>query len=114
MDKLKIDTEVLRESVRALDLVDSEFTDANNNSDALADAVGHNELADRVRNFAHNWDHRRKEMIEAIESLRKILTEGADTIEQTDQKLASNLTDPAPAPAPSPSPGPSPTPGAPR
>jgi uncharacterized protein YukE len=97
VDTFKVDTEQLRESAKALKLISSEFTDANDNSDALANAVGHAELADHVRNFAHNWDERRKEMLEVIEDLRKTMTDGAETVEEADAGLATSLTQP-PAP----------------
>ena len=104
MDKLKIDTQNLRDAASALKVIKTEFEDANDNSDTLADAVGHSHLAGKIRDFAHNWDMKRKGFVDDIGELEKNLTEGADAIDKTDQQLAAGLTSPSPSPAPVPTP----------
>jgi uncharacterized protein YukE len=96
VDKIKVDTTDLRDAAKDLDTVSGEFKDANDNSDALADAVGHADLATHIRDFSYNWMQNRADMLKTIDELRKKLTEGADTLEKTDSKLAAEL---APAPA---------------
>ncbi|MEO7123907.1 MAG: hypothetical protein ABI400_12490 [Lacisediminihabitans sp.] len=91
MDKLKIDTQNLRDAASALKTVRTEFEEANANSDTLADAVGEQRLADRIKDFAHNWDMKRKDFVEDIRTLEKNLTDGADALEKTDTDLAAGL-----------------------
>lgn len=93
MDKLKIDTQGLRDIASALTLIGHEFQDANENSDTLADAVGEHELASRVKDFAHNWDVRRKDFVDKISTLQKSVAEGAAELEKVDKQLADGLTD---------------------
>jgi hypothetical protein len=93
MDKLKVDTQSLRDTAAALKLIKTEFDDANANSDTLADAVGEPGLASRVRDFAQNWDMRRKDMVDKIATLEKNISDGADALDKTDKQLGDSLTD---------------------
>ena len=92
LDKIQVDTQLLRDSGHALSTIESEFTNANQHSDVLAEAVGDDQLADRVRNFTKNWDQHRKELVEQIGSLKKIILDGADNLESADSQLADKLT----------------------
>jgi hypothetical protein len=91
MSDLKIDIQQLRDSAKALKLISSEFTDANDNSDTLADAVGHSDLADHIRTFAHNWDYRRSEIVKVVGDLEKKMAETADGFEKVDKNLADKV-----------------------
>ena len=78
MGDVLIGSEVISRMRTELAQVRREFENANANSDNVAEDVGHPRLGDKVVNFAHNWDHRRKELIEQMETVEKNL----DTIEQ--------------------------------
>lgn len=60
-------------------------------SDQIADAVGHDGLADAVRSFAHAWDDTRSDMTESIKGLGEATTSIADVFEQADQELAAAM-----------------------
>ncbi|WP_336923463.1 hypothetical protein [Aquipuribacter sp. SD81] len=91
MADLEIDTVVLRETGAALRLVATEFEHANARTDALADALGHRGLAERVREFARSWDDRRAEMVEGIAALADTATGVGETYETIDSELAAAL-----------------------
>ncbi|WP_137845691.1 hypothetical protein [Microbacterium sp. 2FI] len=73
--------------------IHSEFTEATGRSDRLGDAVGHERLAERVRAFADNWDHRRSELAEQLAVVRDGLDAIVTGFEQVDGDLARALTD---------------------
>lgn len=76
---LKLDLEALRSLADSLDVVANEFSQANTNSDSIADAVGHDGLAECVRDFAHKWDDAREGMTENL----KVLAEAAKAVSGT-------------------------------
>ncbi|WP_243075609.1 hypothetical protein [Microbacterium sp. SS28] len=73
--------------------IHSEFTEAAARSDRLADAVGHPGLADRVHEFAGNWDQRRRELADQLATVRDHLQQIVSAFEETDAELARALTD---------------------
>ncbi len=93
MDKLKVNTSDLRDISDSLKVIGDEFQDANENSDQLADAVGEPTLAGHIRDFATNWDVRRKDFVDKISKLQQNVEHGADEFDKTDQDLSDSLTD---------------------
>ncbi len=91
MADLDIDTSVLADAGASLRVVATEFDQANSRSDTAAEAVGHPELADHVREFAHNWDDRRAKMLEGISALAQIATDVGEQFEDVEQQLVANL-----------------------
>lgn len=106
MSDLVVDTTALSDLGTDLARVATEFSDANVRSDQIADAVGHDRLAEKVRGFAHGWDNTREDMVEQIVFLSDAATAIADTLIDADGQLAGALEDAqctAPVtPAPSP------------
>ncbi|HLR93675.1 MAG TPA: hypothetical protein VK053_04055 [Jiangellaceae bacterium] len=88
---LKLDTGELRETGSALRVIATEFENANANSDTAADAVGHSRLADRVREFAHNWDDTRGDMVEGIGVLADSATGVGEAFEEIETELVAAL-----------------------
>jgi hypothetical protein len=88
---LDIDIDVLRETGTALRVVATEFEHANDRSDDAADATGHDGLADRVREFAHNWDDRRAKMLENIAFLAEAGVGIGDTFADIESELVGCL-----------------------
>lgn len=82
MGDLEIDTDVLVEAGRSLRVVATEFEHANANSDRAAEAVGDDRLADRVRDFAHNWDDKRGKILKNIGTLAEAATGVGEAFEQ--------------------------------
>ncbi|MHA6667522.1 type VII secretion target [Homoserinimonas sp. A447] len=87
-EQLIVDTEFLRDTAAHIATVKSEFENANGNSEDVATAVGHAGLAERVRGFASNWDHRRSELVEQLTTVHDNLVNAADGFEATDTELA--------------------------
>lgn len=98
-DRIIVNTDDLRDSAKALKLIDSEFTNADDNADEFSQVVGHDGLADKIKDFSTRWEKHRNDMLTNIEALQKILNDGADKIDETDRDMAKSLTEPAqPAP----------------
>ncbi|GAA1476790.1 hypothetical protein GCM10009623_12360 [Nocardioides aestuarii] len=87
-DRLSVDTEVLQEAGESLRLVATEFEHADDNSDRASEAVGNDDLADRVRDFAHNWNDRRGEMLGNIAALATAASESGRAFAELDRDLA--------------------------
>jgi len=91
MSDLIIEADVIERMRVDLGRLLKEFEDANANSDSVAESVGHPHLADKVRNFAHNWEHRRKDLIEQIRTIEKNLAEIQKQFDTVDKKFATGL-----------------------
>lgn len=91
MADLRIDTERVRSVGTGLARIANEFANANVRSDRIAEAVGHDGLADAVRSFAHAWDDTREDMTESIKGLGEATSAIADIFEQADQELAAAM-----------------------
>jgi uncharacterized protein YukE len=86
-----IDTETLRQAAQNVSSITREFTDANSRVDTAAHAAGHWVLEQAIVDFAGGWDQHRKELLEQMGELTEILNSGAETIDEADATLASNL-----------------------
>lgn len=95
MDHLIIDMLVLDAARTDVERIHSEFSEATDRSDRLADAVGHAALAERVQQFVDNWDHRRSELAEQLATVRDNLAVIVEGFAATDQELAAALTEQA-------------------
>lgn len=91
MADLNIDTGRVRSVGTGLSRIAREFENANVRSDRVADAVGHDGLADAVRSFAHSWDDTRADMTESIKGLSEATIAVADIFEQADGELAAAM-----------------------
>jgi len=90
-DRLTIDTDALREAGSMLRTVAAEFDDADAHTDALAEHVGHEELAAAVRDFSHGWDDRRSEMVQDIAALADSCGAVSDAFADLDTQFAAAL-----------------------
>ena len=103
MDGVELDLARLREAGGRLETVRAEFENASANARGLADAVGHDGLADALVDFAEKWDDRRADMLENIGTLAEITTGIAEAFGQLDSEYAAALSgDGAQSPAPAP------------
>lgn len=93
MSDLSIDLGRLETLHKDLDAIGAEFRNADDFSDAVADATGHDDLAGHVRDFAHNWNDKRKSMTEAVENLVKSVGAITDGFTKVDAGLAKALED---------------------
>jgi hypothetical protein len=69
MGDLELDTTVLDECGQSLRLVEQELEHAQTIADNYAATIGHPKLADRLHDFAGNWDDTRDEMLDSIKGL---------------------------------------------
>ena len=97
MSDLIINLQLLHQLRDDLDAVVAEFTNADDFSDDVATATGHDGLGGHVTDFAHKWNDKRKAMTETVEALRKKIEGITDGFTQVDDGLAKALTDAAPA-----------------
>ena len=91
MTDLKLDLELLGQLKKDLESVVMEFKNADDFSDSVADATGHDGLHDHVRDFAHNWNDKRKAMTENVEALEGQVAAIYDGFSQVDEKPAQAL-----------------------
>ena len=91
MNRLVIDVGMLKDLGTDLGKVATEFAEANVRSDDIAEAVGHDKLAQTVRSFAHGWDNTREHMTEQITFLSEAATASAEVFEEVDGELVMVL-----------------------
>jgi uncharacterized protein YukE len=90
-DRLRVDTHMLREAGSQLRTVAQEFSNADAESEDVAEAVGHPGLAGKLRDFATKWDGTRKDMLENIASLAKAASATGEAFDEVDQSFADAL-----------------------
>ena len=93
MDRLIVDTLVMDAARIDVERILSEFTEATDRVERLADAVGHAGLAERVQAFVDNWDHRRSELVENLTTVRDNLDAIVTGFSEADRELARALTE---------------------
>lgn len=91
MADLTLDLHLLTQLKEDLDAVVKEFKDADDFSDAVADATGHDGLHGHVRDFAHKWNDKRKKMTGNVEALQKQIGAISDGFTHVDSQLAKAL-----------------------
>ncbi|MDR6610621.1 MULTISPECIES: hypothetical protein [unclassified Leifsonia] len=74
-----------------LDAVVREFHNADDFSDSVAEATGHDDLHSHVRDFAHKWNEKRKEMTENVKNVQQVIAAVADNFVKVDGDLAKAL-----------------------
>jgi uncharacterized protein YukE len=95
MSDLEIRTDLLEQLTTDLDVIAQEFERADDFSNEIATAVGHDELASKVHDFAHKWNDKRAEMTQAVKALQQQIAAISDAFTQTDSELAKALQDAA-------------------
>ncbi|MBK4348409.1 hypothetical protein [Lacisediminihabitans changchengi] len=95
MTDVILDLALLEQLKSDLDAVVREFTNADDFSNDVADATGHDELHSHVEDFAHKWNDKRAKMTENVAALQQQVGAVYDGFSQTDQGLAKALEDAA-------------------
>ena len=88
---LKLDLDRLKQLNTDLKAVSAEFANADDFSDTVANATGHDGLHDAVRDFAHKWNEKRPEMKDGVDKLQQKLQAITDGFTQIDQQLAQAM-----------------------
>lgn len=91
MRQVKVDTGLLIEAGGQLRSIVETLVDANDDAAGLAEQVGHEGLAGKVRDFAENWQSRRREMLEVIGTLGDVSEGVGIAFEEWDRELAASL-----------------------
>lgn len=88
---MQVEVEAIAKLGEDLIAVATEFDAANAKSNEIADAVGHPELAQAVKDFAHGWDDKREKIAKATRALGDAATQVAKTWKDFDQQGADTL-----------------------
>ncbi len=92
MDGVELDLARLGEAGTRLTLVKNEFESASANAHGLAEAVGHDGLADALIDFAEKWDDTREDMVANIGTLAEISSGIAQAFGDLDTEYANALS----------------------
>lgn len=91
MSRIALDLARLHKAGGTLGTVKRELEGASASSRGLAEAVGHDSLADALLDFASKWDDTREDMVADIGTLGEVATGIADAFGQLDSDYASAL-----------------------
>lgn len=90
-DHVRVDLTLLQDTTQALKLIYSEFDNAGKVVDDNHSAVGAGELTDALGDFASNWSHHKKSLMESIDAVEKMAEKGHDTYVKVDGQLTDDL-----------------------
>jgi hypothetical protein len=90
---LSIDMGTLSQLAGDLTTIVSELENADDNAGDAAEATGHDELRERVDDFADRWKIKREEMLGDVKTLSGILNQIVDTFTEVDTELGRALED---------------------
>ena len=90
---LSIDMGTLSQLAGDLTTIVSELENADDNAGDAAEATGHDELRERVDDFADKWKIKREEMLGDVKTLSDILNQIVDTFTEVDTELGRALED---------------------
>ena len=88
---LKLDLERLKKLNADLVAIRQEFEGADDFSDTVAHATGHDGLAGAVHDFAHAWNEKRPKMAQSVKDLEQKLSAITDGFTQLDTQLAQSM-----------------------
>lgn len=92
MADLKVDYQLLGNIERSLTSLHSEFQNIKAQTGAYDGAMGSGDVASSMDGFSGNWDDHRKDLINSIQSLGKMVSETMKEFKKTDNKLKKSLT----------------------
>jgi uncharacterized phage infection (PIP) family protein YhgE len=88
---LKLDLERLKKLDSDLKAIVSEFNGADDFSDTVAAATGHDDLHDAVHDFAHAWNEKRPQMTDGVKKLEQKLSAITEGFTKIDTQLAQAM-----------------------
>ncbi len=88
---LKLDLERLKQLNADLVAIRKEFDGADDFSDTVAHATGHDGLAGAVHDFAHAWNEKRPKMQDGVHKMQQKLTTVTDGFTKIDDELAKAM-----------------------
>ena len=90
-EHLKVDLDLLSDTAADLRRLVSEFNRGSRFGADAAGAVGHDEVADALDEFATNWRRHREKLTKNLEAVAEMAADSAKTYKQTDDELARSL-----------------------
>lgn len=87
-DRLRVETDVLRDAGRALREVLYELESAPELTDPGSDVIAHSALRDRLQHVGSGWRRSRTETMTSIDRLGEAAVGAAETYERLDTELA--------------------------
>lgn len=98
MEDFYIDLGQLNTVETQLDGIVKEFEKAEDNADDLEDAIGdpygRNELREAAEDFEDRWNHKRDELKDSLDEVRKHVKAVIDNVEKWDTETAIQLSAP--------------------
>src|SRR6188768_3283987 len=91
MVDLIMDLGLLQQLKDDLTAISTEFSNADDFSQDVADATGHDDLSHHVQEFADKWNDKRAKMVEAIDALQATVGAVADAFSEVDEGFAKAL-----------------------
>jgi uncharacterized protein YukE len=95
MSDLVIQMSLLEQLEQDLAAIAAEYEKADEFSGEMSDAVGHDELGERVREFSHTWNDRRTNMTKQVTALRDQVAAIREAFTQVDAELGKALVEAA-------------------
>lgn len=92
MADLKVDYQLLDSIERSLTTLQSEFQNIKAQTGSYDGAMGSGDVAGAMDGFAGNWDDHRKDLLNSIQTLGKMVSETKQQFQAADSKLANSLT----------------------
>jgi len=89
----EVDVAELRDMAGRLKGLKEEFESQEDTVSGYDDAVGSNEVAGALEEFANNWSDKRRELAEKLEEVAGYASMAADAYHQTEGDLASSIDD---------------------
>lgn len=88
MDRVQLDLGAIALAATNATTIKSTFDDSGDSSDRVAEACGHDGLADAVTEFADSWDDRRANFAENLGTLATTLTALCTAFRDLDQRMS--------------------------
>ncbi|MER3387583.1 MAG: hypothetical protein RIC81_09265 [Microcella pacifica] len=89
---LKVDIDEMESLVSSLWRVEGYLDRSDYWSDRVADAVGHDALAQRCRDFSRSWDDNRVKVVERVAGIRTSVSKIAASFAELETELATAIT----------------------
>lgn len=91
MADLVLDMNQLTQLAEDLKAITEELQDADSNASEAADATGHDDLRNKVNDFADKWRIKREDMLKDVSNLSGMITTIVENFGQVDNDLAKAL-----------------------
>jgi hypothetical protein len=92
MSDLKVDFDILQTTEKTLTSLHAEFSDIKAQERVYDSEWGSGDVKDAMHSFTNNWDDHRKNLLDAISNVGKLVSESISAFQKTDGKLADGVT----------------------